>query len=221
MNKDGFFFTNDRMYGYTNHTPLFFHTDVTPRELEDAEFNDSLALKSGLESNGMDDPYYYEEGEEGEEEGEMEEIHEDEMELDPKAVGNLSDDPNQGDESADVDGLIAMKQIGDWIEGSALHAGSDIQLDLELEMLARSVWLGPWRIGVCVASTCSSSEATIIASLTTLRRGWTRIESKRSIRDFANCIACETRENWSIRSRRTLRRKPEESRKSINSCFAR
>ena len=141
MNKDGFFFTNDRMYGYTNHTPLFFHTDVTPRELEDAEFNDSLALKSGLEPNGMDDPYYYEEGEEGEGEGEgeMEEIHEDEMELDPKAVGNLSDDPNQGDESADVDGLIVMKQIGDWIEGSALHAGSDIQLDLELEMLARSV----------------------------------------------------------------------------------
>ena len=145
MNKDGFFYTNDRMYGYTNHTPLFYHTDVTRRELQDPDFSDSLEMKAELEPNEMDDYYYYEGGEGGEGEDEMEEIgkneeiHEDEMELDPKALGNLSDDPNQGDESADVDGLIAMKQIGDWIEGSALHAGSDIQLDLELEMLARSV----------------------------------------------------------------------------------
>ena len=145
MNKDGYFLTNDRMYGYTNHSPLFFHTDVTKRELEDEDFTDALAMSADIDEPGMEG---YEEAEEGEEAaaaaaaegrgGEIEEIDENEV-PDEDEAGNLLNDPNEASESSNVDGLVAMRQMGDWLEGSALHPGSDIQLDLELEMLARSV----------------------------------------------------------------------------------
>ena len=149
MNKDGFFYTNDRMYGYTSKTPLFYHTDLTQKELDDEDIYESLQMRESL--MGMNDMEYddEEDGEGEGDEGEIEEIDahemeneddiENELELDPAASGNLSDDPNQGESSSNIDGLLEMRQLGDWIEGSALHPGSDIQLDLELEMLARSV----------------------------------------------------------------------------------
>ena len=119
MNQLGFYLSKKDMHGYSHETPMLlhkgpldhFHGDVT--EGMPIDVLDALAEET-----------------------------EDFADL-SNETPNKSSDESQNEVENDVpleqrNDFSRMRLLGDWLEGTAFHPGSDIQLDLELEMLARN-----------------------------------------------------------------------------------